>query len=135
MNQAQIETIQAWTAALRSGEYKQGKGCLARKQEDHDSYCCLGVLMDLKEVKREEEVPRVGDPYLFTMRSTVGEPTVSGLIPIEQFFDWTGLGGRAVRDSLADQNDNGESFSEIARQIEGYAIGRVIEGISWALAD
>lgn len=30
----------AWTAALRSGKYTQGSGCLSRGR----SYCCLGVL-------------------------------------------------------------------------------------------
>jgi len=32
-----------WVAALRSGEYKQGKNRLRTK----DSFCCLGVLCDL----------------------------------------------------------------------------------------
>lgn len=31
----------AWLAALRSGDYKQGTGCL--HDEDNDEYCCLGV--------------------------------------------------------------------------------------------
>lgn len=30
-----------WVAALRSGEYKQGKGTLYR--ENNDTHCCLGV--------------------------------------------------------------------------------------------
>lgn len=33
-----------WVEALRSGDYKQGKGCLHPKE---DTYCCLGVLTDL----------------------------------------------------------------------------------------
>jgi len=33
-----------WTAALRSGEYKQGQGML---RNDGGDYCCLGVLCDL----------------------------------------------------------------------------------------
>ncbi len=32
-----------WTAALRSGKYKQGKDTLRRG----DTFCCLGVLADL----------------------------------------------------------------------------------------
>jgi len=31
-----------WIAALRSGEYKQGRGKMYNKEDD--SYCCLGVL-------------------------------------------------------------------------------------------
>jgi hypothetical protein len=34
-----------WVAALRSGEYKQGKGVL--HNQDSNTYCCLGVLCDL----------------------------------------------------------------------------------------
>lgn len=39
----------AWTTALRSGEYVQGKGTLRRTHQDGSeaSYCCLGVLCDL----------------------------------------------------------------------------------------
>jgi hypothetical protein len=32
-----------WIAALRSGEYVQGKGYLNRKEK----YCCLGVAVDI----------------------------------------------------------------------------------------
>jgi hypothetical protein len=33
-----------WLTALRSGEYKQGRG---RLRKSDDSYCCLGVLCDI----------------------------------------------------------------------------------------
>lgn len=33
-----------WTAALRSGEYKQGRSCL--RNDDYE-YCCLGVACHL----------------------------------------------------------------------------------------
>lgn len=33
-----------WIAALRSGDYKQGQGALRRRE---NTFCCLGVLMDL----------------------------------------------------------------------------------------
>jgi hypothetical protein len=36
---------QKWVAALRSGDYKQGKGVL--HNQDTNTYCCLGVLCDL----------------------------------------------------------------------------------------
>jgi hypothetical protein len=36
------ETKDKWLAALRSGEYKQGKGSLFVEHEN--SYCCMGVL-------------------------------------------------------------------------------------------
>jgi hypothetical protein len=36
---------QQWVAALRSGDYKQGKSVL--HNQDTNTYCCLGVLCDL----------------------------------------------------------------------------------------
>lgn len=36
-----------WLAALRSGEYKQGRGTLHVCKDNQDEYCCLGVLCDL----------------------------------------------------------------------------------------
>lgn len=36
------ELKQKWIAALKSGEYKQGKACL--HNEEQGTYCCLGVL-------------------------------------------------------------------------------------------
>lgn len=39
-----IEFKQKWIAALRSGDYKQGKGWLYNKGADGEiTYCCLGV--------------------------------------------------------------------------------------------
>lgn len=43
------EIKKRWIEALRSGEYKQGKGRLCALNEDNTySYCCLGVLADLR---------------------------------------------------------------------------------------
>ena len=44
-----------WVEALRSGEYKQGKGALRRE----GMFCCLGVLCDLhsKETRTSWEGP------------------------------------------------------------------------------
>jgi len=46
MNQ---EIKRKWLEDLRSGEYKQGIGCLcieASEQDTEDEWCCLGVLTD-----------------------------------------------------------------------------------------
>lgn len=43
-----------WVAALRSGEYEQGRGAL---RTGNGQYCCLGVLCDLAD--REGVVSRV----------------------------------------------------------------------------
>lgn len=36
-----------WVAALRSGNYIQGKRFLQSCEGDHTAYCCLGVLIDV----------------------------------------------------------------------------------------
>ena len=47
------ELIKKWITALRSGDYKQGKGTLAKIKtnsytgEKTERYCCLGVLADV----------------------------------------------------------------------------------------
>lgn len=46
MNQKQKDL---WVAALRSGDYKQGKGALRCKQDD--TYCCLGVAQSVLKVR------------------------------------------------------------------------------------
>lgn len=39
-----------WLEALRSGEYKQGKSSLYNRL--HDSYCCLGVLLEVNGAEK-----------------------------------------------------------------------------------
>ena len=49
MSQKQMpKIIKQWIAALKSGDYLQGKECL-KSLDEHDEYryCCLGVLTDL----------------------------------------------------------------------------------------
>lgn len=50
-----------WLEALRSGEYKQGKGRLVKETDDGTfNYCCLGVLCDLAQqqgIVEQGEVP------------------------------------------------------------------------------
>lgn len=36
-----------WCAALRSGRYTQGRGCLRLKTDEGPRYCCLGVLCEV----------------------------------------------------------------------------------------
>lgn len=40
----QQENVKRWVAALRSGNYAQGRGCL---RSADDEFCCLGVANDL----------------------------------------------------------------------------------------
>lgn len=36
-----------WIAALRSGDYDQGKGALCRVTKEGAKYCCLGVAYEI----------------------------------------------------------------------------------------
>src|ERR1017187_7416410 len=105
-----------WLSALRSGKYKQGHNQL--KSGDH--YCCLGVLCDLYAKKMKDD--RVGfNGDVFTTQSGIEETT----LPFE-VMQWSGIpdsnGRTPFKDSspysLADINDEGISFSEIADVIE-----------------
>jgi hypothetical protein len=105
-----------WVAALRSGEYKQGRGRLNRV----DKFCCLGVLCDLhaKESGGKWEQHTIDEyVHLYMGSSCQLHPAV---------LLWAGLnyvGGGEVRiagnqDFLFRHNDSGRTFAEIADAIE-----------------
>lgn len=113
-----------WVAALRSGEYKQGRHRLKRRREHQKSeYCCLGVLCEIAVqdgvIKPPEKIEDEGFPgsaYKY-------EGDKFSLGPRVQ--EWAGIESNpAVKDpnghwsSLADMNDDGASFEEIADVIE-----------------
>lgn len=83
-----------WLEALRSGKYSQ---CAGRLRYDN-SYCCLGVLQDVMGsavLPREIEQEVLSEPHA------------------EKF----GL-MMAIQQKLADMNDKGATFTEIASYIE-----------------
>jgi hypothetical protein len=84
------EIKQKWIAALRSGEYKQGKGGL----RNTEGYCCLGVLCDLHAKETGNEWERAefdeNDCYL----------RASGYLPAE-VSAWAGLSKIAYDRQLA----------------------------------
>lgn len=46
MNEEQRKNVEKWIKALRSGDYKQGRGHLKTK----DGYCCIGVACEIMNV-------------------------------------------------------------------------------------
>lgn len=92
----------AWIAALRSGKYQQFSGYLRFE----DGYCCLGVKCDIDGEKwhahpsgvHETASGRFGFPDCFTLERW-GLP-------------------QAMADKVAEMNDGGKSFAEIADWIE-----------------
>lgn len=112
-------TPQQWTAALRSGKYKQGKNFL--RQGDY--FCCLGVLCDLIDSKEWRVLG--ADEYADAEYDVIGEAQpvhVFGsrgntqMVP-EPLASLIGLDSDS-QDVLAQLNDSGKSFAEIADVID-----------------
>lgn len=103
------DNAKTWVQALRSGKYTQAQGRL----KVAGSYCCLGVACELYRIETGE-----GDWY---HDSFLDQPAV---LP-GRVRDWLGLhdiegalGYGAKQTSLAERNDMGDSFDEIANLIE-----------------
>lgn len=101
-----------WVELLRSGEFEQGRGRLARRVHgDSTRYCCLGLAADkVLGVLRPT-------PYADVELFCVPDDTVAGGSLINMLSDGqvTSLGMRDYEASaLASLNDTGSSFSEIA---------------------
>ncbi len=105
-----------WVAALRSGQYKQGTGQLRQG----DKFCCLGVLCNLHAQAHPgiAAAQRELDGYL-------GEDV---FLP-KQVQEWAGMkndNGSGVSSplyqntSLAELNDYGYTFTQIAKIIEDH---------------
>ena len=84
-----------WIKALRSGKFKQTTGVLC----DKTGYCCLGVLRSIMKPGDRQSYQGYGSLL------TVAQRQQAGLR-----FD--------TCDSLADKNDAGFTFSQIADYIE-----------------
>ena len=107
---------QQWVTALRSGEYTQTRWNLQTEQ----GYCCLGVLCDLyaKETGTKWKVHTTEDDEPFTYYSF---DDCNSCLP-DSVEKWAGLAmpNPHIKEerSLAELNDNGTSFTEIAQLIE-----------------
>lgn len=110
-----------WVAALRSGEYKQGRNIL--KNDINGTYCCLGVLQHVLDGDVERTHCPIDHP---ADRSSLplGLPSGRWTLDkgIELHSDWVPRGTSYPLYSL---NDRGEhTFAEIAdiieKGVEGY---------------
>ena len=106
---------QKWVDALRSGDYKQGQDHL----RTNSGFCCLGVLCDLyaKENQLEWEHSSYKDVYMF--QDTVAFLPLS-VIEWSDIADSNPLVNYEPGEicTLADLNDKGSTFIEIADLIE-----------------
>lgn len=122
------DNAKKWVAALRSGEYKQGKNALTRTTKNGERHCCLGVACDLylKEHPSRlafKEVAGTGTTYR-EYRASDGTVTSANLPPVVVL--WLGLNSRwgfhrlksGKGTDLAALNDAGKRFKTIAKTIE-----------------
>lgn len=98
-----------WVAALRSGEYEQGRGGLRNSNNSGgDTFCCLGVLCDV--INHQNWVNKV----VYEHQSDRS----AGYLPISLRIE-IGL-SEEQESQLAGKNDDGESFGRIADYIEAH---------------
>lgn len=103
-----------WTAALRSGTYRQGESKL---RSSDDEFCCLGVLCELAVEEGVIPQPELdGDRYVY-------DGGAHSYLP-KSVMVWAGLDSdnarysNAPNDLLALDNDRGVAFPQIAAIIE-----------------
>ncbi len=98
-----------WLKALRSGQYKQTQGTLRRKLTESKgySYCCLGVLEDIRVQQ--------GAADRFPSRNRVLTKACQRWAEVEENDPVIGI---RQPTTLADLNDSGKSFKQIANLIE-----------------
>lgn len=119
-----------WTAALRSGDYQQGKNKMRRRINGEYFFCCLGVLCDQysQDPKTDQKIGwEHTEGYLNT--GTYSMLGWTGILPA-QVREWAGFPTDLVekaqigvtyknkRTTLGALNDRGVSFNEIADIIE-----------------
>lgn len=107
----------AWTEALRSGKYKQGAGVL---RDESGRFCVLGVLCDLYDPTgwsrgaiRTYTNPAPGFSYR-GLHDVLPMPVMEQAGIADQRGELWSLDGQ----SLAEMNDAGKSFVELADIIE-----------------
>lgn len=101
-----------WVEALRSGEYKQGKGYL----KTDIGFCCLGVLCDLHS--KETNLQSNWDVRHTTLINHYLYGNNFGSLP-PRVVIWSGFNSQLVEDVLAKMNDHDNyTFKQIADYIE-----------------
>jgi len=92
-----------WLTVLRNGSYAQTRGTLV----DEDGYCCLGVLCDIVNPNK----------WGYNERYNEWSHMKSAGLPSKTVYRISGL-DKDLAGDLADMNDSGDTFEEIADRIE-----------------
>jgi hypothetical protein len=113
MSKPNKENIRAWVQALRSGDFTQGRNRLRTE----DKFCCLGVACELHRKLRP------GGAWLENGHGVLTYLGGDSIMP-SQVVAWLGLEKgndnpiMQGKQSLAEYNDQGATFPEIADLIE-----------------
>lgn len=110
MTEAQFD---AWVEALRSGNFEQGEGSLC---DSRGRYCCLGVFAKINGLDMDanagdiETESRSWDPHerVGNLTGLYGDQVPVSLLVLSS----------TTRSTLADANDGGASFEDIADALE-----------------
>lgn len=114
-----LPTIEEWAIALESGEFKQGREGLHNLNGES---CCLGVACILAEVPKTDELSD-GRFVDFDFSEVEGSEFIYWAYPSHKFMQAYGMDQRGRPEStftipsLADMNDQGCSFQEIAKTL------------------
>lgn len=104
-------SVKLWLRALRSGKYKQTREYL----HTDSGYCCLGVACEIYNKTHKSKVNYKGP----LDEESLNDPKVAIVARWLGLEEGTGqFMGETNHSSLADLNDKGQSFKEIADLIE-----------------
>jgi hypothetical protein len=123
--------LQEWIDALRSGEFSQAKGALAKRDENGCvSYCCLGVLATIAGVE-DSGVDTVDGLIEFDFDGSIEagvipfshRQTIVEGVDLEMTVQDPGHPDNTtdVMRALSTMNDRGSPFPEIATYLERLA--------------
>lgn len=101
-----------WVDALRSGDYEQTSSVLCSSNE---SYCCWGVLCDL--IDPDGWVVQADNEHSWEEYSWEINGETFTELPPPEVYALVGMTEREMT-GLVDLNDSGNTFEEIADEIE-----------------
>lgn len=115
-----------WIAALRSGNYNQTRGCLGaiNTETGSQAHCCLGVLCEILSIPSQRKATDVhnvvelayGNPNELPERAIL--PTSAQEAAGLDAANPSAVTVSGLDSSLAELNDMGKTFDEIADIIE-----------------
>ena len=100
-----------WIEALESGEWKQGKGYLKRKQGGEDHYCCLGVATALFKPQSSDLRIKQGE------KRSVGVVAPYSVVKTLRLHNEVGSNLDGSEDLALMNDDLGYTFEDIAKFI------------------